>query len=960
MAQAADSVVFSYAPSFGVLPTHYLPDRDDVWASLLGAPQPGPKAAWCVRGAVFGAGAMSPTQGNVERVHGALFDLDREGGVPSFAAISQALEGRRFISWTTWSSFATRLDAGVKAACEAHQASLCGVCRVGLRLRLYVPYARPVTPAEHAYVWHSIHAMLDNVGDASQSNIDRLGYGPQLRPHEVEFARAHYAWCIGPGPRLDPYTRFGDGNSFPAEVLATFRVAEYRHVEAVPEPDRTDWYTDEEALERARVYFRTVGPGITPGGRHAELFKIGCKLWWDFWLPAQSVSAVLHEINQRFPQPKTSDEVEREVQAAFERTRGRAAVKQLDGQGNEVTPGALRRRPGMLTQEDILREVSTEKRSHDVLRRETGAALSTLIAGAHGFRPIGGVETRDRNLRLCARHLGTAFPEHDPDSILSYFAGPVNAAHAQEPWQVTPAQIRATIVAAQEEVRKVRERRRNEERTQLTLRIQQATNGKRSTPYTMEDIYRFMDEQGIDSLEVFYRRLIIYGAGANYILVDGKYKAPVKDADLPTAVEVDLSPYVDVSVHKADKDGTTLLDRQEILSKYGTLARNVVVDMAAQRSYYDLETDTFVEAPCPVRDLSPQYSPEVAGWLDAIGDPALLDWLACAPDLNQPLPALYLHGAPGSGKNLMASALARLFGDAVTPMTEAFSDFNAQMAKNPVLFADETLPRALRGPSGADEFKAFTTERSRPLRRKFLGNVTLRGCPRLILAANNRDMLPRSTGYSNDDDIDALAQRVLYVHMPLTARVYIEQLPDDVRASLVEKDVFARHVLWLRGYHTVHRTSSRFGVVRPDVASVRAESFQGPRGEVLNWVCATLVKKPQGVSVPLVRHGSATYVALNATYIVDTWKNTFGFDARVPERVDLLRAIRTLQNGVKESIRMRSTTSDTESVRYRWRLVPLSAVAQYAHESEYDEHVLEAALQQGLASATTTTEEDFQ
>ena len=75
--------MFSYAPAFGVVPSAVLEDLDSVWEALLSSPEVGSKEGSCIRGAVFVAGAQAPTRLNVERVWGALFDLD-EGVVPSW------------------------------------------------------------------------------------------------------------------------------------------------------------------------------------------------------------------------------------------------------------------------------------------------------------------------------------------------------------------------------------------------------------------------------------------------------------------------------------------------------------------------------------------------------------------------------------------------------------------------------------------------------------------------------------------------------------------------------------------------------------------------------------------------------------------------------------------------------------------------------------------------------------
>lgn len=925
----------SYAPAFGAMPTHVFADSDDIWASLLANPETGPKEGPCIRPVTFYEGAHAPTALNVHLVWGAIFDIDG-AVVPTFAMLAQALEGHRFIAWTTWNSEATYVHLGTDEACHVHRVARCTQCRVGPRLRLYVPFSRPIQPWEHAYVWRSINAMLERVAHEAQGNVDRLGYTARLRPNDPE-ARVRYHWYIGGGQnRLDPYARFGDGQRFPQELMQMPN-ASYEHAAHIPEPDKTDWYSDHEAYEMARAYFRTVGPGITPGGRHAELFKIGCRLWWEFWLTREAVANILHEINRRFPEPKQPHQVDVEVEASFARTRGYAAVVQKDQHNVVKEAGCLRKRPPRLSYEDVLTIASRERRSHDLLRKEIGEALTRVVPDRTGnYRPLAPVDTRDRLLRLCARFIGEQYPEHEPSSIVGIFVGTIAAANAQDPWAVTEESVLAHVTQGQRDVKKETQRRQEIERGELVDRIREATNGARETAYTTEEIFKFADAHGATYKEWQKRWVIVHGT-AYHIFVDGKYRAPImRDNFVPRAL-VDLAPVDGINLHKmVAKSGEVVpLTPQDIVIKYGTVARSSRSVLSAQRSYYEPAEESFIYAPCPLRPLKSERIDVVEQWLNLFNNPMLLQWLSWVPILDEPLPGIYLYGPRSSGKTLLAAGLSRLFSlSGPTPMDELFSSFNEDVARNPILLADERLPEALQKKGGNEVFRRAVIERSRPLHRKFMTNSNLEGCFRFILAANNAEMLPKGSGMMTRDDTLAVAERVLYV--PLTGEPFrfLESIPRNTRQSFINDDLIAKHVLWLRDHRTM-TTQDRFVVSGTMSDPVREEGYSGMNDKVLGWLYRMMfvVDGPTGsaANVPIVRrNGDDTdlFFCMNSNVVFERWSTAYGIDAHQPEVQIIRKALRSLSSTKR---RFRHAGNNLN-----WNLIPISVFAEWGHIAEID------------------------
>lgn len=923
-------MLISFAPSFGALPTWVFADEDAEWARLLGSPEEGPKEGSCIRTVTFHDGAHAPTQLNVHLVWGALFDIDGDR-IPTFDMIGQALEGHRFIAFNTWNSEATRAHLGLDERCRPHGAVRCPSCRVGPRLRLVVPYSRPIQPWEHAYVWRSINAMLENVAHPGQANVDRLGYLARIRPGDPE-ARARYAWTIRGGQnRLDPYTRFGNGAGFPQELL-TMPSATYQAASHLPEPDRTDWYSDVEAYELARTYFRSVGPGITPGGRHAELFKIGCRLWWDFCLPHDSVRTILHEVNRRFPEPKADHQVDAEVESSFARTWGHSAVVQADQYGVPKEAGCMRKRPPRLSYDDVLGLASQEKRSHDLLRREIGEALLRVVPDRTGnYRPLGNVETRDRLLRLSARFLGEKFPDHEPSSIVNIFIGTVAAAHAQDPWPVTAEMVQAHVAQGQNDMRKEVLRKQEAARTELAARIREATHGARETVYTNEEIFKFADDNGA-TYEEWKRRWVIVTGTSHHIFVDGTYRAPIpRDYFVPRAI-IDLSPVDGINLHKQSNKEIVPLSAQEIVMKYGTVARHTRAVLSAQRSYYDAAEECFIYAPCPLRPIKPERVPVVETWLQLFNNPTLLQWLAWVPILDEPLPGIYLHGPKSSGKTLLVEGLSRLFGfTGSTPMDEMFSSFNESTARNPILFADEHLPERLQRRGGNEVFRRSVIERRRPLHRKHQANTDVEGCFRYALAANNAEMLPKGTGMMTRDDTLAVAERVLYVPLSGEPFHYLQSLPRRTRQSFINDDLIAKHVLWLRDHRSL-TTENRFVVSGVISDPVREEAYSGLNGVVLGWLYRMMLVQegPTGAlaNVPLVHRDGRWYFGLNAHIIYDRWRTAYGMDAKDPDENLIRRSVRAMC-----AKKARFRFGDTN---LRWSLLDVEMFAEWGHTSDID------------------------
>ena len=177
--------------------------------------------------------------------------------------------------------------------------------------------------------------------------------------------------------------------------------------------------------------------------------------------------------------------------------------------------------------------------------------------------------------------------------------------------------------------------------------------------------------------------------------------------------------------------------------------------------------------------VEPAHDAAVEAWLDAflhgnapaVRD-AVLDWLARAHVLDRPIAALYLQGPPGAGKGLLVASVAALWGLEPCGWTEAVGRFNDGLLRSPVVLLDESVTVS-RSESG--RFRSLVGQSSHNVEAKGRPLVTLRGCPRVIVASNGPDAIDLVGGHGADD-LQAIAGRVLHVVVPPAATEYLRAI----------------------------------------------------------------------------------------------------------------------------------------------------------------------------------------
>ncbi len=312
----------------------------------------------------------------------------------------------------------------------------------------------------------------------------------------------------------------------------------------------------------------------------------------------------------------------------------------------------------------------------------------------------------------------------------------------------------------------------------------------RSAVYNEQELSQFLEEQRLESKEKLLKQLIVQHKNELYVFAQGDYIYTGSRENSELLIRQELQPAIGLGMQfqKVDKNGIVDRDFKEIYKEHTLAVRNVKPSLSIPRSYVDATTRTLFHCIRPRRmDLVPVHDQAVETWLASWGDTTLLDWLATAPKLEKATAALYLRGVPKSGKTMLAQGLAAIWGTAATEMDSLKDNFNDELTENPVVFGDETISKRFREDSGL--LRRLITATSITLNRKYMATTKLQGACRVIVAKNHLGLFGTNEAMTRDD-VDALAQRIIYYHMPRPAP-YFHPLR------------LAQHILWLEEHHQV-------------------------------------------------------------------------------------------------------------------------------------------------------------
>ena len=581
-----------------------------------------------------------------------------------------------------------------------------------------------------------------------------------------------------------------------------------------------------------------------------------------------------------------------------------------------------------VTRERLQRFGRFLSRKRDDRRSETGAMILRVVAG-ESFADAG---SRDNTIYRIAQELGERFHDCDPVSIAAHFGPSLQLMAREAPDCQTVDDVAYKIERRQHEVNSAQAQAEAEEMTAQRQRIRDAFRSDRDTPYTPEELPA-------------RPRWILQKGGAYFTWVLDTYRGPYTKEEAHNAILRDLSPAVSAGVElfQMTPSGDTVpKSLGKLVRDYGLVIDQVSVDLSAERSYFAEETRTVVEAPCPLRDITPRRHEPIHEWLLALGGPRshlLLAWIANVTRLNMPCTALFLTGAPHTGKSLLPEGLSKLWSRAGMPVhleDVLGTAFNDAQLRSPLVFADERLPTDHRGKVLDAELRHFIQARTRPLRRKYLPNAEMVGSIRLVISANNEEVLA-TTGSLTNHDIDAIIERYLWISAQPEARDVLRRY--DV-TDWAGADMIAEHALWLRD-NFEWSSNGRFLVHSDDKElHSRLVSGSGIRSSVLQFCVGYLMNPKRVDSDPQGRMFIRVHqnkLCVNTKALVTCWDH-YVTNERCPPTGRIASAIGAL--ATQERLRLRLPNGK----RPNYRVIKTDHLVAWAKRTGYadEEQILEA------------------
>lgn len=389
------------------------------------------------------------------------------------------------------------------------------------------------------------------------------------------------------------------------------------------------------------------------------------------------------------------------------------------------------------------------------------------------------------------------------------------------------------------------------------------------------------DETIIPSPELSDMRHFLLLVGKQYCMYNVKtssYDGPMSKEAVRPAISLVYGHELQGTT-KSDQKGRIQIRSIEDMEEIIFPIKTVVYDAEIEKSWLDIPEATFHMAIAPMRIVAPNYSGEVDGWLHAIAGDRYIDlrnWLICAvqQEIARPLQALFMPGKKGAGKSLFAECVGRTWKGGHFDLASATGKFTDALGKTSFLWADESLPKT---DDITGDIRRLIGNHTHPLNYKYSDNDRRKGFLRVLVTANNTNIISISLEKNGKEDIRAFAERFIFVPAQDEASSYLEQMKANGVSidDWAKKDIFLAHVYHLvetyageiphEGRFMVPQTSEKLGEL------IKLISHQSDVARAcLEWITDDVVNTPAGATSCIIDSGR---ILVNPAIIVKTWWN---------------------------------------------------------------------------------------
>lgn len=820
-----------------------------------------------------------------------------------------------------------------------------GLSQGKFKCRIIIPFSRSVQPEEWDRVWAGLNDICGGIADTACRNPNAIYYFPSCPPGDPENTAV-----IAEVP----------GNALDIKQVLELTPAVKAEDSFIPQVDPAVLKRIESSVryQLASMFLEKFPPAVS--GHHGDVTTLrAAMVGGDFGLNDEQFWPLLENYNAKCKPPWKAKELKQKL-ANANKYRGLPVGWRLVNRNDCDVVEAKHVK--------TFAEKHAKKDGNHPLGI-LGRRLQRVLRG----EPIGpeAVQVFESVAQFLARH----YPNADPVALALLMEKSIEATHKAGNREVTVEMVGQRISDAQQE------RQAHQAEEQLDRQALERLANKdafaaigldRATVYSKDEIKKFAESVGLTPKE-FTKRWIIQFDKSFYFFIGGQYtRRPYKDAEAGNMVKTALAP-AHLRMYKDGQQGPAPMTMGDLMSNYGSVAHEVVVDMGAQESRYDGSNQVFTEAPCPFRKMVPTQSALVEEWIHLMcGDmeDKVNDWLACIPLLSKPIACLYLYGEPRSGKSLLANGASRIWlnpdqGGPVK-LESIAGNFNDNIRKSPLVFGDEDVPRDFHGEPRTAYMRELVQASSHDYKRKHIGNSTIKGALRIIIAANDADLIVNHRQALTNQSISAINERFLCVPIrDERARLFLDALNSHPDAdAFFSGDIIPKHIWWLTQNRKVTHGPRFLVAGLPDSElEMRMMTGAGLRSEVCHWITSYLLapesKRNMGSQAqrPIMDTSRLTgekRMLVTPKMLHSLWGTFLEATAVRPH----IGAIEKAMGGVCESKRVKKGIDNYRQVNLRrvkyWALVNGECTSQ----ETFDEHLAVHGLKCGPVDIVEGVTED--